>query len=107
LKLWLLREQRSRVEDWEGRKMKKQNLWMLFFCGFWLLASSEYHLYQNRFLNRTEIRDRSGKTKCYLRENRFTGRTEIKTKGGRKAGEIDHNRFLDRVEVRDKSGQKR
>ena len=80
--------------------MKRQNILVwLFCCGFWLLASSEYHVYQNRFLNRTEIRDRSGRTKWYLYENRFTGRTEIRTKGGRKTGEIDYNRFLDRSEV--------
>jgi hypothetical protein len=56
-----------------GRKnMKRQHLLLgLFFCGFWLLASSEYELYQNRFSNRTEIRDRSGRTKGYLRENRY------------------------------------
>jgi len=77
------------------------------FCGLWLLASSEYRIYQNRFLDRAEVRDESGKTKWYLRENSITGRTEIRTTDGRKTGEIRRNRFLDRLEVSDENGKKR
>jgi|GEM_PF-3815319 len=85
-----------------------KDLWVAFiFCGFCLLASSEYDIHQNRFLDRIEVRDESGRTKWYLRENSITGRTEIRTTDGRKTGEIHRNRFLDRVEIMDKSGQNR
>jgi len=72
----------------------KDLLMALIFCGLWLLASSEYYIHQNRFLDRTEVRDESG-------------RAEIRTTDGRKTGEIHRNRFLDRVEIMDKSGQNR
>ena len=88
--------------------MKRQNILVwLFFCGFWLLASSEYHVYQNRFSNRTEIKDRSGRTKWYLRENRFTGKTDIKTRDGERFGVITRNKIMDRSEIRDDDGQGR
>ena len=77
-----------------------KGLWTTFvLCGFWLLASSEYHIYQNRFLDRTEVRDESGRTRWHLHENKITGRTEIRTTDGRKTGEMRYNRFLDRTEV--------
>ena len=73
--------------------MKIRNLLVaLIMCGFWLLASSEYYLHENPWLNRTEVKDESGATKWYRYEDPFTGETQIKTIDGRKAGELKHNR---------------
>ena len=64
-----------------------KHAWLAFiFCGLWLLASSEYYIHENRFLDRTEVRDESGRTRWYLRENSITGRTEIRTTDGGKTG---------------------
>jgi len=88
--------------------MKKRNLLVgLILCGFWLLSSSEYYLHENRWLDRTEVKDSSGVTKFYLRKDPLTGETQIKTIDGRKAGELKHDRWLDRTEVEDSSGQER
>lgn len=89
-------------------KTKKWNvLASLMLCGVLLLASSQYYLYENKLLNRTDIRDKTGKNIGYLKENRTTGRTEIRDRNGRRTGEIHHKNTFNRIEVRDRKGRNR
>lgn len=68
----------------------------------WVLIGASVYLYENRWLDRTEIKDTAtGQTKAYLYPNRWTGNTDIKRiDDHKKIGEIRYNRWLDRYELR-------